>query len=155
MKNTVVAAFRIAVIALSLLIFGLSVAGAQSTTTQTTTMGKHHGGFLNKILAQLNLTSAQQSSIQGILAEQKSTVQPLIAKLKADRAALKTAAAAVPFNESGVTAAAQEVANDMVPLMVARLDTKSQIFAVLTSAQQAEFEKLMNVAKHSHGGFGG
>jgi Spy/CpxP family protein refolding chaperone len=154
MKNAVVTAFRITVVALSLLIFLFSVAGAQSAPAGQAPMGPHHGGFLKKILSQLDLTPDQQTTIQGILDTQKSTIKPLFATLKADRAALKTAAATVPFNEAAVTAAAQQVANDMVPLIVARLNTKAQIFAVLTPVQQAEFEKLMSVAKHRRGGFG-
>jgi Spy/CpxP family protein refolding chaperone len=156
MKNIVVTAFRIGVIALSLLIFFFTAAGAQPATMPTTTTGGHyggHGGFLNRILAQLDLTPTQQTTIQGILAAQKSTIQPLISTLKADRAALKTAAAAVPFNEATVIPAAQKVADDMAPLIVARLNTKAQIFAVLNATQQAEFQKLISFAKQRHGGF--
>lgn len=153
MKNVVVTTFGIVVIALSFLIFSFSSAGAQPATMT----GEHHGGhggFLNKILAQLDLTPTQQTTIQKILATQKTTIQPLFSTLKADRAALKAAAATIPFDPVGVTTAAQKVADDMVPLMVARLNTKSQIFAVLNSTQQTEFQKLISFAKHRHGGFG-
>ena len=154
MKRTIFTAFRIAVISMSLMAFCSGISGAQSAPPQQAPMGPHHGGFLMKILAQLDLTPSQQTTIQGILETQKSTIKPLFATLKADRAALKAAAATVPFNEAAVTAAAQQVANDRVPLIVARLSTKAQILAVLSQAQQAEFEKLMSVAKHRRGGFG-
>jgi len=154
MRNTVVTAFGITVLALALLAFCFSVAGAAPPTN---TRG-HQGGFLTHILAQLKLTPAEQTAIDSILADQKATFQTLIHKLETDRATLKTDSTLSSYNESAVTTDAAAVGADLGNLIAARLDTEYLIYQALgtdgDTTRQEEFVKLLAVAKHGHHGFG-
>jgi len=154
MRNTVVTAFRITVVALALLVFCFTMAGAAEPMTPPT--GHHHGGFLSKILAELKLTSAEQTTINGILASQKLVVQPLITKLKTDRATLKTDSTLTTYKETAVSTDAATLGTDLGNLIAARLNTEYLIYQALETdpAKQALFASLLAVTKHGHGRFG-
>jgi hypothetical protein len=151
MRNTVVTAFRITVVALALLVFCFTMAGAAEPMTPPT--GHHHGGFLSKILAELKLTSAEQTTINAILASQKLVVQPLITKLKTS---LKTDSTLTTYNETAVSTDAATLGTDLGNLIAARLNTEYLIYQALATdpAKQALFASLLAVSKHGHGRFG-
>jgi Spy/CpxP family protein refolding chaperone len=152
-KKIVATPFRTTVLALLLILCVFSVAVAQTDpSTSPPNQRAFHKGFLQQVLSQLSLSPDQTSQIDAILATQRAAVKPLFVQLKQDRETLMNAVAN-PASES-VSAAASVVGGDLAQLIVAKLNTKAQIMAVLNADQQAEFEKLMKVARHGHGGFG-
>jgi len=152
MRNPVVTIFRIGVVALLLLAFFSSVGAA----AQPDPAGPK-GGFLSRILAQLDLTSSEQNSIDTILATQKTIFQGHVTQLKSDRATLKTVSTlSSTYSQIAVQAAANAVGTDLANLIATRLQTEDLIYQALVSnpTQQAEFVKLLAAAKPGHGRFG-
>ncbi len=158
MKEIIATTFRVSVIALSLLAFGLSVSNAQdgapnakkAAEEQTFERGhKRHGGghgikFAHRILRQLDLTEAQDAEIKSIFAEQKTKVAPHIAELKKNREALRELSKDGVFDEDQVRNIATQQATTMTELIVAKEQGKAKIFAVLTEEQRAEAQKLLD-----------
>jgi protein CpxP len=104
--------------------------------------GHHEGWMLRHMTRELNLTEAQQTQIKGILAAEKSKIQPLTKQLHDNRLAASNNVTA-DFNEAQVRAQANQQAQIMSDLLVERARTRSQIYAVLTPEQQAKAQQLM------------
>src|SRR5215471_4356762 len=115
--------------------------------------GHHEGWMLRHMTKELNLTEAQQTQIKGILAAEKSKIQPLMKQLHDNRIAANSNFTG-NFDEAQVRAQANQQAQIMSDLMVERAREKSQIYAVLTPEQQAKAKQLMQERQqrwHKHG----
>ncbi len=100
-----------------------------------------HGGMLNRMTQELNLTDAQQAQIKSILQAEHAKIQPLMQQLHQNRQA-QEASLTANFDEAKARAFASGQAQIMTDLMVEKQRTKSQIFAVLTPEQQQKALQL-------------
>ncbi len=98
--------------------------------------GPRGGGI--PFLRDLNLTDAQKAQIKQITDSFEASTKQLRERLDALHESERGAAFDGTFNEAAVRAAAQERANVMVELDVARARMASQVFAVLTAEQKAQ-----------------
>jgi protein CpxP len=104
--------------------------------------------MLKHMTKQLNLTAAQQTQIKGILADEKAKIKPMMQQLRQNEQA-ENANVNGTFNETQVRAFAGKQAQLMTDLIVAKQQTRSQVFAVLTPEQQQKALQLMQ-ARQQH-----
>jgi len=121
----------------------------------TTNPAPHDRGqwVINRATKALNLTSDQQTKLQEIITGFHTASQPLHQKLKADEAALMTAA---KTNPGQINAAAAVVGADLTSLTAARAQAFSNFYAILTPAQQQQVDSAghMMLFGGGHRGFG-
>ena len=100
---------------------------------------RHHRGELRRVLTQLNLTPEQKTQIKSILLQAKTDLSARHANARANHEAL----AATSPNDPGYPALlATEKSNAAARVQTAS-DLKTQIYAVLTSDQQAKIPSLI------------
>jgi Spy/CpxP family protein refolding chaperone len=103
--------------------------------------GHRHGGM--HLYRQLNLTDAQKQQIKSLVQAQRATTQPLRQQMAASRVAMLQATANGTFNQAQVQSIANQQAQVMAQLAVARESIQNQIYTqVLTPQQQAQFNQL-------------
>lgn len=93
-------------------------------------------------LRALNLTDAQEQQVRSIREQERDTMRQLDARIREAGRAQRTAIETLPVNEALIrqtTAAFAEVQADVA---VIQAHVQSQIWAVLTPAQQAQATKL-------------
>lgn len=119
---------------------GLTVAVAQGATGHH---GRHSGWMLQRMTQELNLTTAQQTQVKGILETQRAKIQPLMQQLRQGRQQWNSSNSGGAFDEAQARSFANQQAQIMSNLMVERARTKSQIYAVLTPDQRQKADQLM------------
>jgi protein CpxP len=105
-------------------------------------------GLNGRMAEKLNLTDAQKTQIKGIMDQERPTIQPLVAQLKENRAAMKTATANGQFDEAQVRQIASQQAQTLTNLMVEKARVKAKIYSVLTPEQRAKADQMR---QHSEG----
>ena len=103
--------------------------------------GRHGGWMLHGMSKQLGLTDAQQAQIKTIVQAEHAKIQPLMQQLRQNRQA-QEASLTENFDETKAQAFAASQSQIMSGLMVERLRTKSQIYAVLTPEQRQKALEL-------------
>ena len=104
--------------------------------------GHRHGGMLQKMTRELNLTEAQQSQIKNILADESARTKPLREKLR-QNAAAESMKVDGSFDDTQVRAFANNQAQIMRDLIIEKERTKSQIYSVLTPDQRQKSLQLL------------
>ena len=104
--------------------------------------GHRHGGMLERMTRELNLTDAQQAQIKNILADERTRTKPLREKLRqnATEESLKVYG---NFDDTQVRAFANNQAQIMRDLIIEKERTKSQIYSVLTPDQRQKALQLI------------
>jgi periplasmic protein CpxP/Spy len=104
--------------------------------------GHRHGGMLEKMTRELNLSEAQQTQIRNIMADERSRTKPLQEKLRQNRLAqsLKVDGG---FDDTQVRAFANNQAQIMRDLIIEKEKTRSQIYSVLTPDQRQKALQLI------------
>jgi Spy/CpxP family protein refolding chaperone len=98
--------------------------------------------IMNRIAAELGLTDAQKQEIKGIVAAERSQVEPLLRQLAATRQQLRAASRDGSFDEAQVRTLAEQQSQTITELIVARERVKSKIYHVLTPEQRAKAEGM-------------
>src|SRR5215471_12602741 len=125
------------------IVIAIILAAAAGLTASVAAQGhRHQGWMLRRMTKELNLTDAQQTQIKGILAAEKSKIEPLQKQLHDNRMAAANNVTA-NFDEAQVRAQANQQASIMSHLIVERACTRSLIYVVLTPEQQAKAQQLM------------
>ena len=133
------------------------VAGLSS---QVMAHGDRDHGPMHRMLAKLELTDAQQTSIDALISDfqaanprpDRDAMQEKRAAMKAEKLALITAA---DFDEAAVRAKLNEFQQQMQDRMVAKLRLKHDIYQQLTPEQQETFQAMMEkMDKYGKGRFG-
>jgi len=124
------------------LLLAVAAGLAASAYAQGPRHGFRHGGMLNHMTKQLNLTEAQQTQIKSIMADGRSKTKPLMQQMRQNQKA-QNAAMNGTFDEAQARAFANKQAQIMSDLMVERQRTKSQIYSVLTPDQRQKALQLM------------
>ena len=104
--------------------------------------GHHRGWMLKRMTKQLNLTEAQQTQIKGIMASEKTKIQPLMQQLRQNQKA-QNANMNGNFDENQARAFAGKQAQIMSDLIVERQRMRSEVYAVLTPEQRQKAQQLM------------
>ena len=104
--------------------------------------GRHNGWMLKRMTKQLDLTEAQQTQIKGILAGEKTKIQPLMQQLRQNQQA-EDANVNGTFDENQARAFANKQAQLMTDLIVEKERMRSQVYAVLTPEQRQKALQLM------------
>jgi periplasmic protein CpxP/Spy len=144
-RTTVVAALAIAALAA----FVANVAIATDTTPQASDghywHGHHHGptGRFVHVLKQLNLSAEQQTQIKSILAASKSQFHSLSADMRSNAEAL----AAMSPTDAAYPALLAAVKANAAARIQQMSDVKTQIFTVLTPAQQEQIPQIIAADK--------
>ena len=138
-----------AILAAAMLSTAVNAQSTDSTTTATTAAepgeGWHHHGHhgpLGHVLKQLNLSDTQKASVKQLFQQTRATLKPQMQAVRADREAL---IAATP-GSTAYTAAANKLATDAATAATARVQAETalvtQVYGLLTTAQQAQFATL-------------
>jgi len=104
--------------------------------------GHHRGGMLKHMAKQLNLTEAQQTQIKGIMASEKTKIQPLMQQLRQNQQE-QNANINGSFNENQARTFAGKQIQIMSDLIVERQRMRSEVYAVLTPEQRQKAQQLM------------
>ena len=94
-------------------------------------------------LASLNLTQAQQDLIRDIRERSRGEMSPIEAKLRQAQAAQQKAVSAIPLNEGAIRAATLSLAEVQAEAAILQARVQNEIFASLTSDQQAQVKKAL------------
>jgi len=103
--------------------------------------GRHRGFMARRLARELNLSDAQRAQIKTIMQAEKPKLQPLMQQLHQSRMT-EQAAMGAQFDEAKARAYADQQARLMSDLMVERARIQSQIYSVLTPAQQQKMQQL-------------
>ena len=101
------------------------------------------GFFIQRMAAQLGLSEEQQTRIRQILEEERATAEPLMRQLKAVHDQLRPLGNDGVFNEAQVRVLAQQQAQTMTELIVAKERTKARVAAVLTPEQRERAKQML------------
>jgi len=123
--------------------FGLAAAASSlaQDAPQTTATHRHR---LHECLAILNLTDAQKTGVENVLAAAKPTIQADVASVKAARQTLKTDLAATSPDACAIGADALAVRSARQTLQAERQTVLSQILAVLPSDLQSRLQGCLD-----------
>jgi len=106
--------------------------------------GHHMLGFLTDAL---DLTDQQQQSVKTILANEKTTVQPLMQQLRDAHQQIQAATDAGTLTQEQAVSIIDAHKDAFAQLLVAKAKTHQQIMGVLTPAQQDKLKKMQ--ARHA------
>lgn len=147
----------LAVVAAVTLALTAAFGGVAYATGRDNGPSRFMGFFLRRMAAELNLTEEQQTQIRQILESERATVEPLMKQLKAGHDQLRTLGTDGIFNEVQVRTIAQQQAQAMTELIVAKERTKARIAAVLTPEQRERakqmlerFHQRLHHGRHGH-----
>jgi protein CpxP len=93
-------------------------------------------------LRALDLTEAQQEQVRQLSQQSREQMRALMDRMRAAQDARRQAVEAIPFNESQVRAAMQDLADVQADLAVAEARLQSDIYALLTAEQQQRLQAL-------------
>ena len=139
-RKKMISGFALAVALVAASVIG--VAQQQGGEGREGKRGRHgsHGGGLGRFPSELNLTDAQQEQIKQIIARHKESTAPLRERLRAARNTDRDESGT--FNEAQVRQAAEARAAAQVELEVASARLRSEMMAVLTPEQRAQYAAL-------------
>ena len=100
-------------------------------------------GFAALPLRDLNLTQAQQDLIRDIRERNRAELQQVEARAREARIAHEKAVNAIPFNEAAIRSTALAVAEVQAEIAVHQARVQNEVFAALTSEQQAAARKAL------------
>lgn len=109
--------------------------------------GGHQRGGFGRMAAKLNLTDAQKEQVKGIMEASRAKTESLREASKVNRQKMSEATANGQFDETTVSAIAQEQAAISAQLTVEKLRVKSQIFQILTAEQKAQMAQMKEQRK--------
>jgi protein CpxP len=127
------------------------VVGAAVALSQTANHPMHHGagphdfeqhiiGFLTD---RLDLSEAQQAQVKSILAQEKPTIQPLMAQVAQSRDLIMREATSGAFDEAKVRSIATQQAQAETELSVEHAKIASQVFSILTPDQKTKAQQML------------
>ena len=101
-------------------------------------------GFAGALpLRELNLTQAQQDLIRDIRERNRADLQQIEGRAREARAAQEKAVNAIPFNEAAIRSTTLALAEVQAEIAVHQARVQNEIFAALTSDQQAAVRKAL------------
>ncbi len=142
----------IVVASLTFILTGV-LGGVAYATGRDRDPGRFMGFFIQRMAAQLGLSEEQQTRIRQIMEEERATAEPLMRQLKAVHDQLRPLGSDGVFNEAQVRVLAQQQAQTMTELIVAKERTKARVAAVLTPEQRERAKQMLErFHQRMHGG---
>ena len=134
----------ICAVAIGMLAAGVAcpASGETNTAAQRPHKGRGFGGRFMKEFEQLNLTADQSQQIASIVKLNQESMKAAMTEAKETREALNHQTQVGPFDEQSVRAACKQAAAAGEEAAVLRAKIAGQIRAVLTSDQQAAWDKI-------------
>jgi periplasmic protein CpxP/Spy len=141
----------IAILALAVLAAGVLFAvGQKAADGKRGGLGKHgHHRGMGMMFRGLELTEDQKAKLKELRTAGRASLQPTREALKANRRKMNELTANGAFDESQLTALANERATLSAKLIVERQRMKSQFFSLLTAEQKAKLAEIK--AKRAEG----
>jgi protein CpxP len=149
-KGDMMKKFIVAIIAVAIVSVGAMLAIAQTTDSGTDKKWGKRGGKMHRggmMFRGLDLTEDQKAQMKSIREASKGATAPLREAMKANRQKLTQATANGAFDETQVTAIANEGAAIKAQMTVQREKVKSQMFAILTTEQKAKSAEMKAAMK--------
>jgi len=100
--------------------------------------------MLEVVASRLDLSDNQVSQAKTILANQRANARPEVMEIAQDLKGIQTLTQNGMFDESAVRAQAEKAEKPMETLIVGSIQTRSQLFALLTPEQQSKVEKMQH-----------
>lgn len=112
--------------------------------------GKRRGGDFHEHMAKiLNLTDAQQKTLDEYKEKQKAVMEPLMGKHKAAHEALRKAVDS-NADDATITKLANDAAVIMAQLDVLRIKARKQFVSILTTEQKQKLTEMDTNPHHRH-----
>lgn len=92
----------------------------------------------------LDLTEAQQSQVQQILAKDKPALQPLMRQMLQNRQQMRRLIESGTFDETQARALVSQQTQTMAELSVQKAKTESDLYQVLTADQKTRLDKFLD-----------
>jgi periplasmic protein CpxP/Spy len=105
------------------------------------------GLTLERFLGELGLTDAQKTSINALLAEQRTALRSEMDAIRQAREALDAAILTVPTDDGLLQAQARDLSALEARLTLARAQTEAKIFQLLKPEQQQKARQLITDAE--------
>jgi Spy/CpxP family protein refolding chaperone len=105
------------------------------------------GLTLERFLGELGLTDAQKTSINALLAEQRTSLRSEMDAIRQAREALDAAILTVPTDDGLLQAQARDLSALEARLTLARAQTEAKIFQLLKPEQQQKARQLITDAE--------
>lgn len=145
----------LAIAGATVLAAGLTFAQTETATAPNPPAAHAHGqGFhgrpmFARMARKLNLTDAQREQAKGIFQDMRAQAKPIRVQLQAGRQALVSAAVAGKSTDE-LSQLAQAQAPQLAQLAVLRAQALGKFYAILTPAQQQQFQTMQaNRAAHT------
>ena len=123
------------------LCMGTAIAYAQGPERGPGWGGPH--ARMHNMARQLNLTDQQKQQVKTIMQQQRSTTRPLMQQMAENRKAMLAATSNGAFDQAKVQSIANQQAQLMAQLIVARETVQHQIYTqVLTADQRAKADQM-------------
>jgi Spy/CpxP family protein refolding chaperone len=108
--------------------------------------GREHRFFGARLLGRmarfLELTDTQKTEIKSIIQAEKPTIEPIVRQIAQNRKDMREATKNGTFDEAQVRTLANQRAQALSELIVARERLKTKIYNILTSEQKDKLEQL-------------
>ncbi len=155
-KKTMLVLITAGMLTVTAISWGVNESGAAANTSASSQRldkrwGQRHGGPMSHLARQLDLSDEQRSEIRQIMMDSRLENEALRGQLQDMRAELRTMVRETGYYEDQVRMLVESNASAYVDLTVATVRTMSEIYAVLTPAQQAQAADLLD---RGPGGFG-
>jgi len=106
------------------------------------TMQNKQGRMMAFVAARLDLNDDQKSQALAILATERAAIRPNVAEIALDLKGLQPITQSGSFNEPAVRAQAQKAQQPLEALLIDTIQTRSQLYALLTPEQKAKAEMM-------------
>jgi Spy/CpxP family protein refolding chaperone len=106
-------------------------------------------GQVNRALVRLSraldLTAAQQTAVQAIITAESQTTTAVRQQIQTDLGLISAAAILLPYDEAAIALLAERLGADQATLARYQAAAENQVYALLTSEQQALYAKLQHL----------
>ena len=122
----------------------LQAEGMATLKERLANMQSKRGQMLSFVASRLDLSDDQISQAKSILADARQNARPEIAEVAEDLKGVQALTRNGNFDESAVRAEAEKTRQPLEDLIVGSIQTRSQLFALLTPDQQEKVEKMQH-----------
>lgn len=138
-RNAIAAA---TVIGSAILAFGSTTPVLAAPTFSNLSSAQFLHPALSRLTKALDLTATEVSAIQTIIAAERLAAKPLHQQIAADRLKIAEAVIMLPYDSDTINPLATQLGTDQANLVETKAQAENQVYALLTSAQQALFVKV-------------
>lgn len=138
---------RIALSAIAIIILGLIVLAFTSNPSHSTdinTLATNEAQSKDTVIDQLQLSPTQKSNLQNIIAQAQPELREYAEKLRLLKGQMNTISSGDNYDATKIKALADQQAEIMSHIIIARTETQHKIYNVLTPEQKQKLKKIQN-----------